>query len=286
MKSPQTGENWTPEEVALVVADYFDMLTHELLNQPYNKAEHNSRLRQRLTVRSKSAIERKHQNISYVMITLGCPYINGYKPLSNAQGILTEAVQNHLGNHAGQVNALASSPKVVPTASPYAFADVFVDPPTPLGKPFDQQSPCRSRARWTNFVERDASNRELGKLGEKFVVDVERKRLLDAGRDDLAQRVEWVSQTQGDGLGFDVLSYDGNDDSERPIEVKTTGLGVYFPFYVTRNELQVSQTLASRYHLYRVFDFSQKPRVFVLKGDLAQSLRLEATQYRASLINR
>jgi hypothetical protein len=48
------------------------------------------------------------------------------------------------------------------------------------------------------------------------------------GRDDLAQKVEWVAVTIGEGLGFDVLSFDADDGSERLIEVKTTGLGKRF----------------------------------------------------------
>ena len=35
-----------------------------------------------------------------------------------------------------------------------------------------------------------------------------------AGRDYLAKKVEWVTQTVGDGLGFDILSFDDADDSE------------------------------------------------------------------------
>ena len=72
-------------------------------------------------------------------------------------------------------------------------------------------------------------NRLLGQLGEKFTVEIERKRLLECGRDDLAATVEWVAMTCGDGVGFDVLSFHEADDSERFIEVKTTGLGKRLP---------------------------------------------------------
>lgn len=60
--------------------------------------------------------------------------------------------------------------------------------------------------------------------------DLERHRLTAAGRDDLARRVVWASQDVGDGLGFDILTFDDADDSERVVEVKTTGLGKFFPF--------------------------------------------------------
>lgn len=288
MPTPQPGQDWTDEEVALVVADYFDMLKSELLNQPYNKSEHNRNLRTVVTARSRSAVEKKHQNISAVLIAFNLPYIDGYKPLSQFQGRLIDTVESYLNSHSGFLGALETqNPHVhaAPRAIPAGSIDgVFVNAPEPLELKDHIRKAVRSRrGRWTNFVERDARNRELGRLGEEFVVGVERRRLVDAGRDDLAAKVEWVSQTQGDGLGFDVVSFDEADDSERPIEVKTTGLGAYFPFYVTRNEVEVSREQADRYHLYRVFDFSRSPRVFKIKGDLEKALRLEATQYLAAL---
>jgi hypothetical protein len=37
-------------------------------------------------------------------------------------------------------------------------------------------------------------------------IDYERWRLVKAGKESLVDKIEWVSQTQGDGLGFDILS--------------------------------------------------------------------------------
>jgi hypothetical protein len=56
------------------------------------------------------------------------------------------------------------------------------------------------------------------------VAELERRRLREAGRDDLADRVEWVAETCGDGIGFDVLSFSETDGAEKFVEVKTTGL--------------------------------------------------------------
>jgi hypothetical protein len=128
---------------------------------------------------------------------------------------------------------------------------------------------------------RDALNRHLGRLGEQFILEIERRSLLDAGRDDLASRVEWVSETRGDGVGFDILTFDDADDSERFIEVKTTGLGKYFPFMVTENELRCSEDLTERFQLCRVFDFSRRPMIYVLTGALSQTCRLEPVQCRS-----
>ncbi len=52
----------------------------------------------------------------------------------------------------------------------------------------------------------------MARLGEQFVVEIERKRLLEARRDDLAAKVEWVAETLGDGLGYDVLSFNEAND--------------------------------------------------------------------------
>jgi Domain of unknown function (DUF3883) len=56
------------------------------------------------------------------------------------------------------------------------------------------------------------------------VVALEQQQLRDTGHPDLAGRVRWVARDDGDGLGYDVLSFTG-DGRERHIEVKTTALG-------------------------------------------------------------
>jgi hypothetical protein len=116
-----------------------------------------------------------------------------------------------------------------------------------------------------NCLEREARNRSLGMAGEEFVLNFERARLTKERRDDLAGRVEHVAKTKGDGEGFDVLSFDRRG-VERLIEVKTTRYGRESPFYVSRNEVIVSQEQRERYFLYRVFEFRQSPKLFSLQG--------------------
>jgi hypothetical protein len=126
-------------------------------------------------------------------------------------------------------------------------------------------------------------NRHLGQLGEEFAIEVEERRLLSFGRDDLAAKVEWVAVTCGDGVGFDVLSFDETDDGGRFIEVKTTGPGKYYPFYVTANEVRCSEGCPEWFRLYRVFDFSRDPGIYVIHGPLSLKCRLEPVEYRASV---
>jgi len=94
------AEDWSTTEVAATVADYLAMLEHELRGEPYNKRDHNRRLQALLNDRSPGAIEFKHQNISAVMIELGFPYIDGYKPRGNYQELLRAEVQIQLTENA------------------------------------------------------------------------------------------------------------------------------------------------------------------------------------------
>src|SRR5688572_12448610 len=78
-------DDWSPREVELVIADYFEMLRDELLEVPYSKSEHRRRLVPQLQGRVAASVEFKHANISAVLVDLQLPYINGYKPRGNYQ---------------------------------------------------------------------------------------------------------------------------------------------------------------------------------------------------------
>ncbi|WP_376779515.1 DUF3883 domain-containing protein [Stutzerimonas nitrititolerans] len=93
--------------------------------------------------------------------------------------------------------------------------------------------------------------------------------------------MDWVSDSPGDGAGFDILSFE-DDARERFIEVKTTNGGLGSSFLVSHNELMFSQGAQEQFHLYRVFQFRDGPRLFTLSGDLAQHVHLKPTDYRAS----
>ena len=99
-EASERGRPWARDEVDLIVADYFLMLRAELAGEPYSKAEHNRALQPLLDGRSKSSIEFKHQNISAVLVGMGLPYIDGYKPARNYQKtVLPQAVDDYLIRH-------------------------------------------------------------------------------------------------------------------------------------------------------------------------------------------
>ncbi len=279
--------DWITAEVTRIVDDYFEMLRAELLGLPYSKTEHRRQLSLRLNQRSDPSIEFKHQNISAVLVNMGMPYIDGYKPRGNFQALLGTVVEKYTFDHHGFFDQLAEATRLNPTEAPTMSArisGIFVPPPERIVVPDADAKPWVSRRGVKiDFARRDAENRLMAKLGEQFVVGLEKQRLLEARRDDLAAKVEWVADTCGDGLGYDVLSFNETTDAERWLEVKTTGLGKFFPFYVTRNEVRCSEAEPERFHLYRVFDFSRTARLYVLPGALSKACDLEPIQFRASL---
>jgi hypothetical protein len=129
----------------------------------------------------------------------------------------------------------------------------------------------------------EAANRSLGQAGEEFVVRFETARLVAAGQERLASRIEHVALTRGDREGYDVLSYE-TTGKERLIEVKTTAYGSQTPFFVTRNELAVSNDRDDEYFLYRVFGFRKDPHMFRKQGRLDEQFALTPEQYVARLV--
>lgn len=274
--------SWTREEVEATVADYLHMLMLELAGQTYNKSDHRRALQKKLELRSEAAIERKHQNISAVLIDLGCPYINGYKPLGNYQALLGEVVADQI-NATPAFDKAAAAASEMPAAAPLIgnIVDVMVDAPVLVHSVKDAEAPeyFNNRApSKRDYIGREARNISLGNAGEEFVVAFEHARLYGAGQKALADRVEHVSSTKGDGLGYDILSYD-QTGKERFIEVKTTAFGKETPFFISKNEVEFSKANDEYFHLYRLFEFRKTPRMFDLRGAVTKNCLLDPISF-------
>ena len=277
------GKGWDWLECEAVVQDYFIMLRKELCGDRYSKAEHRRNLLPKLNGRSEGSVEFKHQNISAVLIEMGQPYIQGYKPAFNYQQQLRAVVMAYLAGHPiaiDDMSGIADAP--VPDMEDKVDWSGVYDPELPERIATVQESQPQYLARKINFSERERSNRQLGERGEAFVVEFERYRLQHAGRSDLAKEVEWSSNARGDGLGYDVRSFDPSLDTELFIEVKTTNSGKYQPFYISGNELLFSQQYSDQYSLYRVYDFRKNARIFRLSGAVDQYVNLAPSSYKAS----
>jgi hypothetical protein len=197
------GQNWSGDELDLIVSDYFSMLDEEAIGRPFNKAEHNRLLRNKID-RSKGSIEFKHQNISAVLLKLGLPTIKGYLPAANYQNAIIVAIDRFLSH-----NPSALHPERV-TRGLAERPNLFLETAPQLLALSPRKQEIERLVRKFNPVERDFRNRKLGREGEELVFHFERQKLTSLDRPDLAKKIRWISEEVGDGAGYDILSFDEN----------------------------------------------------------------------------
>ena len=133
-----------------------------------------------------------------------------------------------------------------------------------------------------DYAAQDARNRHFGHEAEIAVLANEKQHLQEAGRHDLAERVRHVAATEGDGAGYDILSWTVEGEP-RYIEVKATRGEIDSEFYLSRNEAAFSAQHASHYCLVRVFSFDPNTHdghYFELYGDINEKCTLEPLDYR------
>jgi len=268
---------WTDAENDLIVADYFAMLSADFSGQSYNKAAHNRDLQTQID-RNRSSIEFKHQNISAVLRALGEDWIPGYKPAQNYQGTLEDAVARWLELNPGWLSRISDRPAMGLRDA----AQLWVGPPPTLSnQPPAELGQTIATARKFDVAERDERNRALGRAGEERALAHEKAVLAGSGRSDLASKVRWVSDEDGDGAGYDIASY-APDGRPRLIEVKTTNGWERTPFHISRNELAVADERRADWCLMRLYHFSREPKAFELRPPLDAHVSLTATSFQAS----
>lgn len=106
----------------------------------------------------------------------------------------------------------------------------------------------------TDYEYLQQRNTELGLDGELYVMRYEEERLKRLFPDDASKRPRHDSVVKGDGLGYDIRSFDENG---KPIyiEVKTTSKSYDTPFYITDEERIRSSVEKQQFRLYRVYNF-------------------------------
>lgn len=272
---------WTAEEIAPTIEAYFKMVLKVLAEEKVVKA-HVYRNLEEEDQRTAKSYEFKMQNISAVLALNDLPFLRGLLPAKNFQRSLEPQVlayldenpdmRSHLleyGNQQSRQKSLVEQ----------FDADSLLEEPAPqYTAPPERERTFKGKV--IDFAAREHACRRLGQSGEELIVSYERYKLLEAGRADLANEVEWVSRTKGDGTGYDIRSFT-IEYEERFIEVKTTNFDRETPFLITDNELDFSKQNAEQYKLYRLFDFGKKPRMFTLSGSMEDACVIAPTRYRA-----
>ena len=133
---------------------------------------------------------------------------------------------------------------------------------------------------------REKNNKIKGNRAEDIALEIEKRRIVGAGRPDLVPKIIPVARNT-DGLGYDIRSVDVLDDGtvkEIFIEVKGTSGDVDTPFHVSKRELQKSQQLKEAYYLYRIFnirDSSSDVKFYKVNGSLDETFSLTPESYWA-----
>jgi hypothetical protein len=280
--------DWSKREVRLAVESYFDMLCSELSGLPINKTASRKALLPKLSGRSNGSVEFKNCNISAALLEMGYPSISGYKPRWNYQrSLLREAIDDFIVANPDTLtvfkkSAETSPPSILPD-NILSIVDASPPPMIPHYRSVSER-PYTPRIQTANYLEMESRKRSIGLAGEELVLNYERQRLINSGKHKLADKIEHISVNQGDGAGFDIKSYD-HMGRELFIEVKTTKYRKEAPFFISSNEVEFAKSHASRYSLYRVYQYSKNPRLFMLPGDITKNCNLSVTQYRAGFGN-
>jgi hypothetical protein len=155
--------------------------------------------------------------------------------------------------------------------------------PPPSPRPKQGQTTASFRAhKGADYAANDARNRALGFAGELLVLQYEQDTLRRLHRPDLADKVQHISHVEGDGAGYDILSYTA-EGVEKYIEVKTTTGGADSVFYMTSHEVAFAEQHSTNYYVYRVYDFDQAGntgKLYVMRGAIEAVFQLTPVQYR------
>lgn len=281
--------NWTTQEIRPLLRAYFEMLTKERAGIPYHKADYirkvSSEIRGR---RTKGAIEFKMENVSAVLARSGADWVTGYRPARHLQErLLPQEIAAFLESQ--PLFQLPTPTDVAPHNVSFLLPSSLPEavfepsPPIPLSTQRTRRPPPlnpRQVAR-IDYITTAGRAQTIGRTGELVALRAERRRLQQAGRTDLAARVEHVSVTRGDGLGYDILSYSPSGD-ERFIEVKTTPFEPTRPFFLSPKELEFAQETGESYRLARLHHLWRQPAIFELYASALLRLDREPNEYVVS----
>jgi len=166
----------------------------------------------------------------------------------------------------------------VQTALPPAVVDLRPNPvPRGIVAPPSgtRRTPFASNAA---YDQENRERKEIGTAGEDLVIKSEQKLLREAGRPDLAVKVERVP----DWRGFDIQSW-FPDDSPKYIEVKTTEGTSLRAFYWTRNERNFMRDNSESYFLFRLYNYSKVTKTadyFVLEGEFSERIHEQPIEWQ------
>lgn len=124
-------------------------------------------------------------------------------------------------------------------------------------------------------------NKQIGDTGERIVLNYEQNALREVGVPELAEQVEHTAKIQGDGVGYDVLSF-FPDGREKYIEVKSTQKVAHSSFFITNNELDFMRKHQEQSFIYCITEaVSDEPKLAIYTAEqFLQFAQLTPAEYK------
>lgn len=154
----------------------------------------------------------------------------------------------------------------------------------------DSQSKCKRRIctrKHQEIIKQQMQyNKLTGTKAEEYVLQKEKDNLRRNGREDLIDRIEWISNPKDgyDGL-YDIHSFFPDGRNKR-IEVKGTRLNVDadFRFYMSSNEIRVAESYPDEYVLVFVDNVGDSENIRIVDeiSNPLDKIDKEAIQFRCT----
>ena len=119
--------------------------------------------------------------------------------------------------------------------------------------------------------EEKVKTKEIGDVGESMVIEHEKNRLTNLGRQDILHMIQKIPEKFA--VGYDITSFDGINDLRRLIEVKTSisrGKLSSTNFHMTPSEWSAANSHRSIYYIYRLMISSQAVSLFLIQDPVGR----------------
>lgn len=126
-----------------------------------------------------------------------------------------------------------------------------------------------------------------GYIAEGLVYEYEKEKLINLGRKDLSEKVVWISREYGDGFGYDIKSYEVEENKVKEIyiEVKSSSSGLSGDFEMSSNEYKFAMEHAddNSFRIYRISKRDGKNIGYIIENNLVDDFIIEPSSYKVSI---
>ncbi|HET6654709.1 MAG TPA: DUF3883 domain-containing protein [Gammaproteobacteria bacterium] len=259
---------------------YFEMLEAAVRGEVLGQAGHLTALMAEFGGLSESIVRDRYAEVGAVLRQCGLPFLDVYPPADTPGRKLRRHLVRFLDRNRPRLERIWPGEDAL---SRVRVRDELVDlqgawAPPPLDTDFKVEAFLAGRARFPSFggfQRREDRWAALREGGCRFALAFERARLKQAQCDALANRIRLLDPDEARSAGYDMLSFNSGGDA-RYIRVSTTQYSRRFPLLLDPPALLASYRHGEDFFLYRVFHFCWDAKLYMVQGDLRESLRFMA----------